>query len=252
MDKAFSNVIERANNRTLLQEVTEMGKRRRNEDLIYLREVNIRQRIKKQTSLMLSPAVCPPSSNVLLKSGFKRITTYDDGKKVPAIAITVSYGSLFDFYCSLATFVFKRQAYNSIVWVGLRSHHEPFSKENPQILNRENIDLAIVLDAFRDFMGVIIDDGYSVISLASRNGTVSVQLDEHGLIVFYDRSKKHINTIAIFLTGLGLKEDPELKTVNEYAGHSHTSTTQLRDQFNELASSIGACDDEENYENYED
>lgn len=182
----------------------------------------------------LTDAVRPgPAVPIMPVEGY-RISRYRDaetGECFPVIGASVSAEKLFDVFLDLLGPLGAR------VNVVLETSHGA-AGDGHDDMRRGKIDLPVLQSHFCDFEDLIVNDGCTGVAVMATARKVEVQLDEHKLLFVFARKLKPFRRI---LRKHGIKRIDDLRVLPE-AEHFHHSQIRHVDEFQQLATRLGAAD----------
>ena len=202
-----------------------------------LSDADLQRHLKVATygDFTLTDAVRPAYDlRVVPKAGYRRdhFTDQTTGVRVPVLMASASREKLFELFLDLL------DPLGDEVDVVLESSHDanPGSAAGHRDLVREAIDLPVLKSNLYDFEEEILDDGCLGIAVLNAKVPLEVQFDEHKLLVMYGQDLFEFEKV---LFEHRLTRDDGLKFVTE-AEHVHSSTDELADEFQQLATAISA------------
>ncbi|WP_020475419.1 hypothetical protein [Zavarzinella formosa] len=182
----------------------------------------------------LTDAVRPgPAVPIMPVEGF-RISRYRDaetGECFPVIGASVSAEKLFDLFLDLLEPLGER------VNVVLETSHDTTGDFHDD-MRRGEIDLPVLQSHFCDFEDLLTNDGCTGVAVMSAARKIEVQMDEHKLLFVFARNLKPFRRI---LRKHGIPKIDDLRVLAE-AEHYHHSQLRHLDEFQQLATRLGAAD----------
>ena len=175
----------------------------------------------------IRPALHVP---VVPRQGF-RVDVYRDARsdlRLPVLAAAVSREQLFDVFLALLPPL--GDAVNVILET---SHHSGRGRHKD--LQREHIDLPVLMSYFCDFEDLLLNDGCTGVAILARGGGMEVQFDEHKLLVVYARD---LTPFEDTLRECGIPRNDALRLITE-GEHLHSTDPQHFQQFEQLCFRLG-------------
>lgn len=194
--------------------------------------LNVRQ--NRYGDFLLTDAVRPgPGVPVIPAEGYRlsRFRDRETGICLPVLGASVSAERLFEVFLDLL------EPLGPEVHVVLETSHETGGDHHVD-LRRGDIDLPVLMSYFCDFEELLLNDGCTGVAVVAAGKRMEVQLDEHKLLFVYARDLKPFRRI---MKRHGIALSPELQLIAE-APHLHHSQIRYVDDFNQLATRVGAGD----------
>lgn len=189
---------------------------------------------KQYGDFLLTDAVRPgPGVPIVPTEGY-RINRYRDaetGVCLPVLGASVSADKVFDVFFDLLELLGPR------AHAVLETSHDAGGDRHID-LRRGDIDLPVLMSHFCDFEDLLLNDGCTGVAVVAAGKRMEVQLDEHKLLYVYARNLKPFRRV---LRSHGINLIPDLRLISE-AAHLHHSRPHFADEFNQLASRMGAAD----------
>ena len=183
---------------------------------------------------LLSGAVEPaPNVRVALRQGYRLDSFRDPNSKarLGTIAAAASADRLFDLFLELL------EPLGESVHAILESSHGLTDDEHRD-LRRSHIDPCVLSSTFCDYEDLLLNDGCTGVAIVSARKRIEVQFDEHKLLFIYARDLTPFRKILRRFDVLRLDS---LHLIAE-ADHTHNSSEAREDEFNRMASCMGASD----------
>jgi hypothetical protein len=188
-------------------------------------------RVDRYGDFLLTDAIRPALHvPIVPRQGFRAEVFRDakTGLRVPVLAAAVSREQLFDAFLALLSPL--GEAVNVILET---SHHNDGAAHRD--LQREHIDLPVLMSYFCDFEDLLLNDGCTGVAVLARGGLMEVQFDEHKLLVVYARDLSPFERI---LRDFGIRRDDALRLITE-AEHLHSTDPNHFSQFEQLCCRLG-------------
>jgi len=189
---------------------------------------------KQYGDFLLTEAVRPgPGVPIVPTEGY-RINRYRDAESgvcLPVLSAAVSADKIFDVFFDLLGLIGER------AHAVLETSHDAGGDRHID-LRRGDIDLPVLMSHFCDFEDLLLNDGCTGVAVVAAGKRMEVQLDEHKLLFVYARNLKPFRRV---LRSHGINLIPELQLIAD-AAHLHHSGPHFSDEFNQLASRMGAAD----------
>jgi hypothetical protein len=191
-------------------------------------------RQKQYGNFLLTEAVRPgPGVPVVPAEGY-RVSRFRDAETqicLPVLGASVSAEKLFDVFLDLLEPLGPR------AHVVLETSHDSLGDRHTD-LRRGDIDLPVLMSHFCDFEDLLLNDGCTGVAVVAAARRVEVQLDEHKLLFVYARDLKPYRRV---LRKYGVTLQPEMRLIAE-AAHLHQSDERYIEDFQQLATRVGAAD----------
>jgi len=184
--------------------------------------------IDRYGSFQLTGAVRPSYDlKIRPEEGYRYDMYYDTEKNPhsPMIIAAATRSKLFELFMALL------DSLGDEVDVALATSHDQKSSDEGTELFRYQIDLPVLKSALYDYEDLLINDGYTGMSVWNPSLTQEVQFDEHKLLFLYG---KPLEAFERVLHAYDVNRKKEIKFITE-AAHIHESSDAYRDQFHALA-----------------
>ena len=215
---------------------------------------SVKKEIVDTTGFELTDAVCP-INEFGLWAGFQRATYFDQVSGVlQVVIINETKSLLFDLFTDLAEELLKiEKVKRSCIDVVLESRHIPddktgFGKKYDCCDRAEfftdfvasHVDPVSFLSKLFDFEDLIMNDGFTGVSLLAIAAFCELRLDVHKVISVFSKRPNVAERMAAFLKKRGVAQLPiQAHTVAEKP-HVHIGHSNYKDRFDQFVESVGA------------
>jgi hypothetical protein len=191
-------------------------------------------RVDRYGTFVLTAAVRPGLElPVVPREGF-RLDVFRDRQArlhVPVLAASVSRDKLFDVFLDLLS-----PLGDTVDAILETSHHSQGNQHRD--LQRDQIDLPVLMSHFLDFEDVLLNDGCTGVAVLSTAAPMEVQFDEHKLLIVYAHDLEPFERI---LHQHGVPRDDTMKLITE-GEHLHSTDPRYDDQFEQLCNRVGVAE----------
>lgn len=197
-----------------------------------LPNTNVKQ--NQYGTFVLTDAVRPgPGVPIVPTEGYRisRFRDAESGICLPVLGAAISAEKIFDVFLELLEELGPR------AHAVLETSHDTGGDRHID-LRRGDIDLPVLMSHFCDFEDLLLNDGCTGVAVVAAGKRMEVQLDEHKLIFVYARDLKPFRRV---LRAHGIPLVADLRLIAE-AAHLHHSRSHFTDEFQQMATRIGAAD----------
>jgi hypothetical protein len=152
---------------------------------------------------------------------------------MPVLGASVSAEKLFDCFIDLL------EPLGDTLHAVLETSHGTFSDFHED-WQRSDIDAPVLKSHFYEFEDLLLNDGCTGVAVVSASKRIEVQMDEHKILFVYAHNIKPFKRI---MSRYGIPRVNDMRLIAE-AEHIHHSQLRHIDDFQQLASRLGAGDSE--------
>jgi hypothetical protein len=151
--------------------------------------------------------------------------------RLSVLTAAVSRERLFEVFLELL------DPLGAVVDVILESSHERLDGRHTE-LEREGIDLPVLLSHLCEFEDLLLNDGCTGIAVLNEAEQMEVHFDEHKLLYVY---APRLRAFERVLMELGVPREDDLRILTE-AEHVHCTHPRFRDEFEQLCNRAGVME----------